>query len=183
MTGPRPSIAQILSSALNTSNQVATVNWQDPLAGLGSAGLPAPTPFGQVRGTEIRRPKNSYSEQWNFGVERQFDQNTVLTANYVGSQSHRLTVGGLFNVALPPGPGTPAQVAARQPFPYIGPTFYDRSVGNSSYNAFQFSVNHQASGRDLPIWFLTLGQSPLMLVALGFSVSELFSSGPVQFEG
>jgi hypothetical protein len=45
--GDWPSIAQILSPALNTSNQVATVNWQDPLAGLGSAGLPAATPFGQ----------------------------------------------------------------------------------------------------------------------------------------
>src|SRR5437870_4485348 len=38
-----------------------------------------------------------------------------------------------------------AQVTARQPYPYISPTFYDRSIGNSSYNAFQFSANHRAS--------------------------------------
>jgi hypothetical protein len=68
-----------------------------------------------------------------------------MTANYVGSQSHRLTVGGLYNVALTPGPGTPAQVTARQPFPYISPTFYDRSIGNSSYNALQLSTNHRSS--------------------------------------
>src|SRR6266700_2813500 len=140
--GDWPSIAQILTPALNTSNQVATANWQDPLAGLGSAGLPAPTPFGQVEWYRDPKAKNPYSEQWNFGVERQLGQNTVITANYVGSQSHRLTVGGLYNVALHPGPGTPAEVTARQPFPYISPTFYDRSIGNSSYNGFQFSTNH-----------------------------------------
>jgi hypothetical protein len=143
--GDWPSIAQILSPALNTSNQVATVNWQDPLAGLGSAGLPAATPFGQVEWYRDPKAKNPYSEQWNFGVERQLGQNTVMTANYVGSQSHRLTVGGLYNVALHPGPGTPAEVTARQPYPYISPTFYDRSIGNSSYNGFQFSANHHAS--------------------------------------
>jgi Carboxypeptidase regulatory-like domain/TonB dependent receptor len=143
--GDWPSVAQILSPALNTSNEVATVNWQNPLANLGSAGLPAPTPFGQVEWYRDPKAKDPYSEQWNFGVERQLGQNTAMTANYVGSQSHRLTVGGLYNVALTPGPGTPAQVTARQPYPYISPTFYDRSIGNSSYNAFQFSTNHRSS--------------------------------------
>jgi len=143
--GDWPSVAQILTPALNTSNQVATVNWQDPLANLGSAGFPAPTPFGQVEWYRDPKAKDPYSEQWNFGVERQLGSNTVMTANYVGSQSHRLTVGGLYNVALTPGPGTPAQVTARQPYPYISPTFYDRSIGNSSYNAFQFSANHRSS--------------------------------------
>jgi hypothetical protein len=143
--GDWPSVAQILTPALNTSNQVATVNWQDPLAGLGSAGLPAPTPFGQVEWYRDPKAKNPYSEQWNFGVQRQLSPNTVMTANYVGSQSHRLTVGGLYNVALTPGPGTPAEVTARQPYPYISPTFYDRSIGNSSYNGFQFSTNHHGS--------------------------------------
>jgi hypothetical protein len=143
--GDWPSVAQILTPALNTSNEVATVNWQDPLVGLGSAGLPAPTPFGQVEWYRDPKAKDPYSEQWNFGVERQLGPNTLVTANYVGSQSHRLTVGGLYNVALTPGPGTPAEVTARQPYPYISPTFYDRSIGNSSYNAFQFSTNHRSS--------------------------------------
>jgi hypothetical protein len=143
--GDWPSVAQILTPALNTSNEVATANWQNPLASLGSAGLPAPTPFGQVEWYRDPKAKDPYSEQWNFGVERQLGQNTVMTANYVGSQSHRLTVGGLYNVALTPGPGKPAEVTARQPFPYISPTFYDRSIGNSSYNALQFSANHRAS--------------------------------------
>ena len=143
--GDWPSVAQILTPALNTSNQVATANWQDPLAGLGSAGLPAATPFGQVEWYRDPKAKDPYSEQWNFGIQRQLGGNTVMTANYVGSQSHRLTVGGLYNVALTPGPGTPAQVAARQPYPYIVPTFYDRSIGNSSYNGLQVSANHHSA--------------------------------------
>jgi len=143
--GDWPSLGQIMSPALNTFNQVATVNWQNPLSALGTANIPAPTPFGQSEWYRDPKAKDPYSEQWNFGVQRQLGSSTVMTANYVGSQSHRLTVGGLYNVALTPGPGTPAQVAARQPYPYISPTFYDRSVGNSSYNAFQFSMNHQAS--------------------------------------
>jgi hypothetical protein len=68
-----------------------------------------------------------------------------MTANYVGSQSHRLTVGGKYNVALTPGPGTPAEVTARQPYPAIVPTFYDRSIGNSSYNSLQLSANHHSA--------------------------------------
>jgi Carboxypeptidase regulatory-like domain/TonB dependent receptor len=142
--GDWPSLGQIMSPALNTFNEVATVNWQNPLSALGTD-IPAPTPFGQTQWYRDPKAKNPYSEQWNFGVQRQLGSSTVMTANYVGSQSHRLTVGGLYNVALTPGPGTPAEVAARQPYPYISPTFYDRSVGNSSYNAFQFSMNHQAS--------------------------------------
>lgn len=143
--GDWPSLGQIMSPALNTFNQVATANWQNPLSALGSANIPAPTPFGQVEWYRDPKARDPYSEQWNFGVQRQLGASTVVNANYVGSQSHRLTVGGLYNVALTPGPGTPAQVAARQPYPYISPTFYDRSVGNSSYNAFQFSMNHQGS--------------------------------------
>jgi hypothetical protein len=143
--GDWPSLGQVMSPALNTSNEVATANWQNPLSALGSANIPAPTPFGQQNWYRDPKAKDPYSEQWNFGVQRQLGSSTVMTANYVGSQSHRLTVGGLYNVALTPGPGTPAEVAARQPYPYISPTFYDRSVGNSSYNAFQFSMNHQAS--------------------------------------
>src|SRR6266700_2058293 len=106
--GDWPSLGQVMSPALNTFNQVATVNWQNPLSALGTANIPAPTPFGQSQWYRDPKAKDPYSEQWNFGVQRQLGSSTVITANYVGSQSHRLTVGGLYNVALTPGPGTPA---------------------------------------------------------------------------
>jgi hypothetical protein len=120
------------------------------------ANLPAPDPFSQLAFYRDPQAKNPYSEQWNLGLERQFGANTVVTANYVGSQSHRLIVGGLYNTALTPGPnlnpdGTTAtgnQVAAafarRQLWQGIAPTFYDRGVGNGSYNALQLSARRQA---------------------------------------
>jgi hypothetical protein len=61
-----------------------------------------------------------------------------LTANYVGAGGRKLDIGGAYNVAMTPGPGVPQ---TRAPFPYIGATAYDRSVGWSSYNALQLSMN------------------------------------------
>jgi len=86
--------------------------------------------------------KNPYSLQWNFGVQHQINTTTMVTANYVGSGSRRLDVGGYYNVALTPGPGNPRD---RSPFPYIAPTYYDRSWGNSNYNGFQFELNKRMS--------------------------------------
>jgi hypothetical protein len=50
-------------------------------------------------------------------------------------------LGGLHNTAEFPGRGDAATVADRQPFPYITPTNYDTSTGNSNYNALQVKLN------------------------------------------
>ncbi len=138
----------------NAANVVAVASFQNPI-GTG-VNTPDPSPFTQVAFYRDPQAKNPYSEQWNLGFERQFGGDTVVDVNYVGSQSHRLVVGGLYNTALTPGPNlnpdgtvaTGAQIAAafaaRQPWPFITPTFYDRSVGKSSYNALQVSARHQA---------------------------------------
>ena len=80
--------------------------------------------------------------QWNFGIQHQLNNSTVITTNYVGSGSRRLFIGGYYNVALTPGPGNPRD---RSPFPYITPTFYDRSWGRSNYHAFQFMLDKKFS--------------------------------------
>jgi len=151
-----PSNAQPQVAANQTGGPV-TVNWQNPVATSSApTNLPAPDPFSQLAFYRDPQAKNPYSEQWNFGLERQFGADTVVTANYVGSQSHRLIVGGLYNTALTPGPdlnpdGTtatgneiPAAFARRQLWQGIAPTFYDRGVGNGSYNALQLSARRQA---------------------------------------
>jgi hypothetical protein len=145
--GTWPTIGQISSAPINGANDAAVVNWQNPIssASLGSANAPAPTPFDNQQWYRQPTAKMPYSEEWNFGVERQLGGNTIVSANYVGSQTHDAVVGGLYNTATSPGPGTLAEVVAREPYPYIEPTFQDRSQGNSSYNALQVSVNHQAS--------------------------------------
>ncbi|MCU1320642.1 MAG: Carboxypeptidase regulatory-like protein [Acidobacteriaceae bacterium] len=117
--------------------------------GSGSGVLPAATPFDASNVNYFIDPniKNPYSEQWNLGLEYQPLKATVLSLNYVGSQSHRTDVGGYYNTGVP-GPGTSfaarrAAGIAGQPFPYTVPNRWDRSWGNGSYNGLQVSMLRQ----------------------------------------
>ena len=143
--GAWPDIGQQLAQNLNNpspSNPKPTVPGTDPFLG-GNAGLiPAPNPFNQVQWFMDPNFKNPYSMQWNFGVQHQLNNSTVVTANYVGSGSKRLQIGGFYNVALTPGPG---EQAPRRPFPYISPSFFDRSWGRGNYHAFQFLLDKKYS--------------------------------------
>jgi hypothetical protein len=139
--GTWPSVQQQLAQNLNnpsasqpTPNSAGT----DPFQGGSVLTFPSLTPFSQVQWFMDPQIKNPYSMHWNFGVEHQFGASTSITANYVGSGSRRLDVGGFYNTAVTPGPGNPAD---RAPFPYISPTYYDRSWGTSSYNSLQFMLN------------------------------------------
>jgi hypothetical protein len=101
--------------------------------------------------------KDSYSIQWNFGVEHQFENGMVMQANYVGAHDSRLDSGSLRNVAVTPGPGN---YMDRAPFPYMTPTYFDKSVGKGSYNAFQFS------------WRKTSNKGLTFLVSYTYSKTE-----------
>jgi hypothetical protein len=143
--GAWPDIGQLIANNLNqpsTTSATPAVTSQDPFGGGGSGLFPAPTPFNQVAWFYDPHIRNPYSMQWNFGVQRELNSSTTVDVNYVGSGSRRLNVGGYYNTALTPGPGDPQ---ARAPFPYIAPTFYDRSIGNGSYNALQVEVNKRYS--------------------------------------
>jgi hypothetical protein len=118
------------------------VQGQDPFAAGGSGLFPAPTPFNLVQWFMDPYAQNPYSMQWNFGIQHQFSEANLVSLNYVGSGTRRLNVGGYYNVALTPGPG---DVQPRALFPYIAPTFYDRSIGKSNYNAFQFQFERRFS--------------------------------------
>ncbi len=141
--GAWPDIGQQIQTTLNqpTSTQAKpTVQAQSPLGASGSGLFPPATPF--TNNTWFYDPhiKNPYSEQWNFGVQRQINSSNALTVNYVGSGSHRTNVGGYYNTALTPGLG---DIQARQPYPYSIPTFYDRSVGFADYNALQVEFDRR----------------------------------------
>jgi len=144
--GTWPDVGQLLANNLNHPGSTpASIG--DPF-NLGSGGVvyPAPTPFNQVEWyinpTSYKMP---YSDQWNFGVEQQLGQNTVLSLSYVGAHDLQLNSGGYRNTAVTPGPGDAATVASRQPYPYISPTYYDESIGQSKYNAFQFRLQQRAT--------------------------------------
>ncbi len=142
--GTWPDIGQQLANNLNVPTPAAptpTIKGQSPFAGGGGA-FPAPTPFEQVQWYMDPYAKNPYSMQWNFGIAKQLNDSTTVTVDYAGSGSRRLDVGGYYNVALTPGPGDPRQ---RQPFPYIHPTYYDRSIGRGNYNSLQFLMSKRFS--------------------------------------
>jgi len=127
---------------INSQNQnIPTAMIGDPL-GLGAGPIyPANTPFGSPSYYYDPRLKTPYVDNWNLEVAQQLDSYTTLSIAYVGSRSGRLDLGGLHNTAEFPGPGDAATVAGRQPFPYITPTNYDTSAGNSNYNALQVALN------------------------------------------
>jgi hypothetical protein len=144
ISGLWPDIGQQEASNLNTpttNSPTPTVTAQNPFAiAANNNFFPASTPFPQVGFEYDPNLKNPYSEQWNFGVQQLLSSSTTLTANYVGSASHRLDVGGIYNGALTPGPGDPQ---SRAKYPYIAPTFYDRSQGSGNYNGLQVSLDRR----------------------------------------
>jgi hypothetical protein len=164
-----PTSAQALPSTTGTN----------PLT---STELPGPSPFTQGDAYFFDPNwKNPYSIQWNLGVERQLAQNLLLTINYVGSTSHRVDVGGRYNVAPTPGPGDPT---TRFPYPYMPiPFSFDRSVGGSNYHALQVSLEKRYSqGLALTVSYsysksLDFGSSGLFSIE-GFSVENPYNISP-----
>jgi hypothetical protein len=92
-----------------------------------------------------------YTEQYMFSMERRLGDNTVLSASYVGNQSHRLLV------LVESNPGNPAlclSLPGCGPFEEtesgtrgaLGSNFgsdtNQSTIGNSDYNALELSLRH-----------------------------------------
>jgi hypothetical protein len=139
ISGLWPDIGQQEAANLNaptSASPTPTVTAQNPFAIAGNNNFfPAPTPFTQVGFEYDPNLKDPYAEQWNFGVQKLINQSTTLTVNYAGSSMHRLDVGGTYGGAVKPGP------TSKPLYPYIAPTFYDRSVGSGNYNGLQASLD------------------------------------------
>jgi len=144
--GTWPDVGQLTVNNLNQTDP--TVGIGDPFhLGSGAVQSPAPNPFSQVaffvNPTAFRIP---YSDQWNFGFERSLGRQTLVSATCVGAHSLHLDLGGYQNVAQTSGPGDAATVASRRPYPYINPTNYDQSIGQSKFDALEFRLEHRFSG-------------------------------------
>jgi hypothetical protein len=138
---------------LDNTNSPGTpyTSGQNPF-GNSSGLLPPSSPFTSSNVNAFVDPtiKNPYSEQWNLGIEKQFGASTILSLNYVGSESHRLDLGGYYNTGTPssiPFATRQANGTTGQPFPYTVPNRWDHQGGNGTYNALQASLRHRyASG-------------------------------------
>lgn len=139
--GSWPDIGQQIQSNLNLATSgVPTVQAESPLGASGSGLFPPATPFTNNQWFYDPHIKNPYSEQWNFGIQRQLNSTTALTVNYVGSVSHRVNVGNLYNTALKPGPGA---YQGRSLYTYSIPMYWDHSVGIANYNALQAELSRR----------------------------------------
>jgi hypothetical protein len=106
--------------------------------------LPTADPWEQVNWYFDPHRKDARSQQWNVEVQRQMTNNLALSIGYMGSYSDRLDQTGLWNTATTPGPGTVAQVEARQPFPWWpGTNFMGTSSGTANYNALEVKLERR----------------------------------------
>jgi hypothetical protein len=137
VSGNWPSVGQVAQSNINFPNSTTAFPGYTTKNLPAMTAFPSPTPFDQFNWFVDPNMKDAYSLQWNFGVQRQLDSATVVSATYVGSANRRLNYGDFYNTALTPGPGNPA---LRSPYPYISPTFYSLSKGNGDYNAMQVQL-------------------------------------------
>jgi len=133
-------------SALNLNvptaeNPTPTISALNPFP-TGTAGsYPSPTGFySDVSWFLSPHMRTPYSQQWNFGVQHQFSEATLLAVDYAGAGSRRVEVGSVYNTALTPGPGP---IKPRQLFPYYTQSFYDRTIGKSDYNALEVTLTHR----------------------------------------
>ncbi len=122
------------------SNPFPGITAQDP--SLGASAVPAPDPFNVQWWFVDPNFEQAYSMQWNFGVQHQVAQATVLELNYVGSGSRDTSLGAQRNTAVVPGPGDPRD---RMRFPHMRPTFFEKSIGRSNYHSLQFALKRSFS--------------------------------------
>jgi hypothetical protein len=88
--------------------------------------------------TRDMRP--GYLQNWNLVLERQLRSDLLVRAAYVGSKGTHLLDQLERNPGIY-GPGAgPGNINARRPIPRIGSLLLYFSGANSSYNAFQFTV-------------------------------------------
>jgi len=103
---------------------------------------PPATPFNQADWFMDPNYQTPYALQWNFGLQQLLGNGMIVEANYVGSRDSRLDEGPLRDVATTPGPG---DITSRQPFPYITPTYFDKSIGKATYNGLQLALRKTTS--------------------------------------
>ncbi len=119
---------------VGTENRNVITATANNLFGGNDPRIPLPTPLASYNYYYDPRMKDPYSEQWHVEVQKELPGSAQLTVGYVGSHSVRLAVGGDYNTALTPGPG-PTQPRALWPNDPV--SLWDRSVGQSKYNALQ----------------------------------------------
>ncbi|MEO7651148.1 MAG: TonB-dependent receptor, partial [Bryobacteraceae bacterium] len=101
----------------------------------------APQSVISFSGTRAIAGRTSYTQQWNFHLQRQFSSNLVLEAGYVGTKGNKLYTNWRGNGA-PPGPGA---VNPRRPYPQFGTISEENPRGNSNFHSLQVKLEKRYS--------------------------------------
>ncbi len=88
-----------------------------------------------------RNNKTSYTQQWNFHVQRRLTEDIVAELGYVGNKGTHLTMFTNANTALP-GPGDPNP---RRPWPVLGATSIMDNNATSTYHGLQAKLEKRFS--------------------------------------
>ena len=95
----------------------------------------------QNQHTVSRDVRTPYMQNWNFGIERQIAQDTLIELNYQGSKGTHL--GSFLSTNDPlPGPGDPDP---RRPFPIAGAISELKHIATSRYEALTVKVEKRFS--------------------------------------
>src|SRR5262249_29828048 len=88
--------------------------------------------------------KNARTYEWSLGVQRELSPNLVFEISYYGSHSSHMNLTGNINQPRP-GPGTPAEVNARRPYPQYGSIQMYTWGGNANFNSMVVSFKKRYS--------------------------------------
>lgn len=112
----------------------------------GNTNPPSSIPFLQFSSQFLNDPKfrNPYVQAWNFTVEQALPWKLLLRGSYAASKGTRLMVLTQFNPAIYAAGATTATTNQRRVYaPALGATTLVQSVGNSTYNAMQWTVERR----------------------------------------
>jgi hypothetical protein len=85
---------------------------------------------------------NARIYEWSLGVQHQLTNSMLVEGTYMGSAGNHLRVTQNINEPAP-GPGTPAQVNARRPYPLYGNISMIDAVGQSRYESLQTKLQQR----------------------------------------
>lgn len=105
--------------------------------------LPSSSPWDTAAWFWDPAKKNAYSQQWNAELQWQPSEHLMASAAYVGSRSSRLDMIIAANTALYSAAGSPQEVQARKPYPYMVTTQYGTDWGRGDYHALQTKLHRR----------------------------------------
>ncbi len=115
------------ATTLTPTRNLANYFLGQPLASLNAT--PSPTTGGSDYAS-------TYTQSWNFTVQREFSSNIALEAAYVGNKGTHLQTSSEYNIPFP-GPGN---IQGRRPYPQWGVLDYKIWGGSSTYHSLQVKL-------------------------------------------